>query len=77
MYDRSSCKSSVDYERQVLSPQKGGYIGNIPPTRDVLAQHLLRVGYIAGHLWQQSTAKAPALLSPAEIGRSWDAESAQ
>ena len=72
MYDRSSCESSINYERQVLFTQKGREIENIPPTRDALAQHLLRVGYIAGHIWQQSTTKAPVLPSPADFGWSWD-----
>ena len=34
-------------------------------------------GYIAGNIWQQSTTKAPVLLSPADFGCSWDSERAQ
>ena len=41
----------------MLFTQKGRYIENTPPTRDALAQHLLKVGYIASHIWQQSTTK--------------------
>ena len=53
----TSCESSVNYERQMLFTQKGRHIENIPPTRDALAHHLLKVGYIASHIWQQSTTK--------------------
>ena len=58
MYDRGSSESIVNGERLVLFTQKGREIENIPPTQDALAQHVLRVGYEAGHVWGQVTIKA-------------------
>ena len=55
MYDRGSSESSVNGERLVLFTQKGREIGNIPSTQDALAQHVLRVGYEAGHVCGQAT----------------------
>jgi hypothetical protein len=40
----------ANVERQMLFSNKGREIENIPPTQDALAQHLLRVGYEAGHV---------------------------
>ena len=51
MYDRGSSESSVNGERLVLFTQQVKEIENIPPTQDALAQHVLRVGYEAGHVW--------------------------
>ena len=51
MYDRGSSESSVSSERLVLFTQQIREIENIPPTQDALAQHVLRVGYEAGHVW--------------------------
>ena len=50
---------------------------NIPPTQDALAQHVLRVGYEAGHMWGQATIKAPQLPSPADVGWPWEVANAQ
>ena len=49
-YHRWSSESSVNGERLVLFTEKGRDIENIPPTQDALAQHVLRVGYEAGHV---------------------------
>ena len=54
MYDRGSSESSVNSEILVLSTQQLGEIENIPPTQDALAQHVLRVGHEAGHVWGPS-----------------------
>ena len=67
-YDRGSSESSVNGERLVLFTQKGRKIEHIPPTQDALAQHVLRVGYEAGHVWGQATIKAPQLPNPADFG---------
>ena len=72
MYDRGSSESSVNSERQMLFTKKGREIENIPPTQDALVQHLLRVGYEAGHVWSQAIIKAPQLPSPADFGWIWD-----
>ena len=61
----------------VLFTQKGREIENIPPTKDALAQHVLRVGYEAGHVWGQATIKAPQLPSPADFGWTWEVANAQ
>ena len=50
MYDRGSSESSVNGDRLVLFTQKGRAIENISPTQYALAQHVLRVGYEAGHV---------------------------
>ena len=50
VYDRGSSESSVNGERLVLFTQQVKEIENIPPTQDALAQHVLRVGYEAGHV---------------------------
>ena len=70
MYDRGRSESSVNGERLVLFTQQVKEIENIPPTSDAvpLAQHVLRVGYEAGHMWGQATIKAPQLPSPADFG---------
>ena len=70
MYDRGRSETSVNGERLVLFTQQVKEIENIPPTSDVLplAQHVLRVGYEAGHMWGQATIKAPQLPSPADFG---------
>uniref|UniRef100_UPI00358E9C5E uncharacterized protein n=1 Tax=Myxine glutinosa TaxID=7769 RepID=UPI00358E9C5E len=68
MYDRGSSDDNVNMARKTLFTQKGRSIENIPPTQDVLYQHLLRVGYQAGHVWGQALLKAPHLPSPAEFG---------
>ena len=77
MYDRGSSESSVNGERLVLSTQKCGEIENIPPTQDALAQHVLRVGYEAGHVWGKATIKAPQLPRPADFGWTWEVPNAQ
>ena len=56
--------------------QKGRGIENIPPTHDALAQHVLRVGYEAGHVWGQATIKAPPFPSPAHFGWTWEVANA-
>ena len=61
----------------MLFTQKGRDIENIPPTQDALAQHVLRVGYEAGHVWGQASIKAPQLRSPADFGRTWEVANAQ
>ena len=76
-YDHGSPESSVNSERQMLFTQKGREIENIPPTQDALTQHLLRVGYVAGHIWGQSLLTAPDLPSPADFGWTWDIPNAQ
>ena len=50
VYDRGSSESSVNGERLVLFTHQVREIENIPPTQDALAQHVLRVGYEAGHV---------------------------
>ena len=77
MYDCGSSESSVNGERRVLFTQKGREIENIPPTQDALAQHVLRVGYEAGHMWGQATIKDPQLPSPADFGWTWEVANAQ
>jgi hypothetical protein len=77
MYDRGSPESCINSEMQRLFTQKGRGIENIPPTQDALAQHLLRVGYEAGHAWGQAIIKAPELPSPAEFGWAWETSNAQ
>ena len=77
MYDRGSSESSVHGERLVLFTQQVKKIENIPPTQDALAQHVLRVGYEAGHVCGQATIKAPQLPSPADFGCIWDVANAQ
>ena len=49
----------------MLFTQKGIDIENIPPTQDALAQHMLSVGYEAGHVWGQVT--IPQLRSAADF----------
>ena len=77
MYDRGSSESSVNGERLVLFTQQVKEIENIPPTQDALAQHVLRVGYEAGHVWGQATIKAPQLHSPADFVWTWEVANAQ
>ena len=77
MYDRGSSESSVNGERLVLFTQQVREIENIPPTQDALAQHVLRVGYEACHVWGQTTIKAPQLPSPAGFGWTWEVANAQ
>ncbi|KAI0239957.1 hypothetical protein LSAT2_009333 [Lamellibrachia satsuma] len=48
--------------------EEGREIKKIPPTQDALVQHLLQLGYQAGHVWGQALLKAPHLLSPADFG---------
>ena len=50
VYDRGSSESSVNGERLVLFTQQVKEIENIPTTQDALAQHVLRLGYEAGHV---------------------------
>ena len=69
--DRGSPESSVDSERQMLFTQKGREIENIPPTQYTLSQHLLRVGYEAGHVRGHAMIKAPQLPSPADFRWTW------
>ena len=45
----------------MLFTQKGREIEDIPSIQDALAQHLLRVGYEAGHVWGQAMTDAPQL----------------
>ena len=61
----------------MLFAQQVKEIENIPPTQDALAQHVLRVGYEAGHVWGQATIKAPQLPSPADFGWTWEVANAQ
>ena len=68
MYDRGSTASSVNEARQELFTQKGREIENLPPTQDALLQHLLRVGYQAGHVWGQALVQSPTLPNPADYG---------
>ena len=68
LYDRGSSDENVNSARQTLFTQKHREIENIPPTQDSLYQHLLRVGYQAGHVWSQVLNKAPHLPSPADFG---------
>ena len=72
MYDRGSSESSVNGEIRVLFTHKVREIENIPLTQDALAQHVLIVGYEAGHVWGQATIKAPQLRSPANFGCTWE-----
>ena len=72
VYDRGSSESSVNGEILVLFTQQVKEIENIPPTQDALAQHVVRVGYEAGHMWGQATIKAPQLPSPADFGWTWE-----
>ena len=72
MYGRGSSENSVNGERLVLFTKKGREIENIPPTQDPLAEHVLRVGYEAGHVWDQATINAPQLPSPAYFGWTWE-----
>ena len=64
-------------ERLVLFTQQIKEIENIPSTQHPLAQHVLRVGYEAGHVWGQATIKAPQLPSPADFGWTWEVANAQ
>ena len=77
MYDRGSSERSVNGEILMLFNQQVKEIENIPPTQDALAQHVLRVGYEAGHVWGQATIKAPQLPSPADFGWTWEVANAQ
>ena len=77
MYDLGSLESKVNSEKPKLFTQKGRAIENIPPTKDVLAPHLLRVGYEAGHVWVQAMIKTPQLPSPADFGSTWETSNAQ
>ena len=68
MCDRGSSETNVNNARQDLFTRKQRQIENIPPTQDALYQHMLRVGYQAGHVWGQSLVKQPLLPSPADFG---------
>ena len=67
LYNRGRSEDDVNRARQVHSTQKGIYIETVPPTQDALVQHLLRVGYQAGHVWGQVLLKAPHLPNPADF----------
>ena len=77
IYLRWSPESSISGERLVLFTQKRRDIENIPPTQDVLVQHVLRVGYEAGHMWSQATIKTRQLRSAADFGWTWEVANAQ
>ena len=68
MYDRGSSEDDVNKARLVLFTEKGREIEGIPPTKDALFQHLLRVGHQAEHVWGQALLKEPHLPSPLEFG---------
>ena len=50
LHDRGSFDENVNSARKTLLTQKHRKIENIPPTQDSLYQHLLQVGYQAGHV---------------------------
>ena len=74
MYELEIPDDSVNKARQTLFTQKGREIENIALTKDALRQHVLRVGYQAGHVWGQALLKPPQLPSPEEFG--WKQENA-
>lgn len=67
MYDRNSVEETVNSARQCLFFESRE-IENLPPTQDALKQHLLRVGYQAGHVWSQALVREPTLPSPSDFG---------
>jgi len=72
LYDRTAEHISVNSARQHFFTQKGWQIGNIPPTRDALLQHVKRAAYQSGHVWSQTLVVAPVLPCPSEWG--WNLE---
>ena len=68
LYDKASSEMRINNARKFLFAHKGRDIENIPPTQDALKQHLLRVGYQAGHIWGQALMKAPSVPSPEDFG---------
>ena len=74
LYYLENSDENVNSARQTLFTQKHRETENIPPTQDSLYQHLLQVGYQAGHVWSQVLNKAQHLPSPADFGWIWKDE---
>ena len=54
LYDRTSTCNFVNKARQELFCQKNRSLERLPPTRDALFQHVLRIAYQSG-IWTTST----------------------
>lgn len=67
LYDRTADQTSVNSARQYFFTQKNWQIGNIPPTRDALMQHIKRAAYQA-YVWSQTLVVSPTLPSPSDCG---------
>ena len=68
LYDRTNLCSNVDEARKDLFGRKGRSLEAIPPTLDVLTQHLKRVVYQTGFCWAQSLLRDATLPNPNEWG---------
>ena len=53
LYYRCSQEQHVNSARQKLFAPKNRDIENLPPTQDALQQHVLRVAYQAGYIWDK------------------------
>ena len=68
MYDKTSTTGSINEARKHLFAKKGRTTDAIPPTSDVLLQHVKRSAYQTAHVWAQSLIKNAILPSPSEYG---------
>ena len=68
LYDRTSTCTNINEAHKQLFAIKGRTIGNIPPTKAALEQHIKRAIYQGGFVWGQLFEIAPALPSPSAYG---------
>ena len=74
LYDKTSMCNTVKKACRELFCQKNLSLENLPPTRDALFQHLLRVAYQGG-IWTTSTNSNCQIPSPSQWG--WRLENNQ
>ena len=68
LYDRTNLCSNVNQARKDLFARKGRSLEGIPPTLDVLTQHIKRAVYQAGFCWAQSLLRDATLPDSNEWG---------
>ena len=68
LYSRTSPLKKVNDARKQLFCHGNRQVENIPPTKEVLHQHVKRAAFQAGHIWGQSQILKPEVPLPHEWG---------
>ena len=72
MYSKNCDAELVNDARKLMFSHSLRSLDSIPPTKNVLLQHIKRALVVAAFIWKQSLSKTPEIPKPSEWGWEWN-----